>query len=243
MRSVAASELPSSALPVKGSNDPAPEAPPYGSQHYWEHRYTERADEPSFEWYGSLNIFLEALSRVLTDKSLRILHVGSGNSRLPQELWEMGYHTQVANDISATVVKRMADRTASCHGLTWAVEDVLALPHADGSFDVVVDKGTYDALSCEGNDIVHRMHREVRRVLKPKSGVYVCISSIASACSQLVHPMWKLHGADGRWEVQSTQVIDPRWKVSAGWVHSARFVEDGDTPDLDRQSAAVVRTR
>ena len=41
----------------------------------------------------------------------------------------------------------MRERTAHLEGLRWAVEDSTNMPHADETFDVVVDKAVFDALA------------------------------------------------------------------------------------------------
>ena len=188
----AAAAVPAAAQPAAAQPAPAPPPPPpYSASEYWEGRYAARADEVAFEWYGGLGVFRAALLAALPDFSMRVLHVGSGNSRLPEAMWELGFRCQHANDVSPTVVARMARQAAACSGLTWGCEDVRGMPHADGSFDAVVDKGTYDALSCDGDETVRLLHREVWRVLAPAPrGVYVCISPIETACNLLKPPHW-----------------------------------------------------
>lgn len=50
----------------------------------------------------------------------------------------------------------------------------------DGSFDVVVDKGALDALmgedSPESKEVGARLLAEVKRVLSPNRGVYLCVT-------------------------------------------------------------------
>ena len=151
----------------------------------------------------------------LPERSMRILHVGSGNSKLPEDLWAKGYRNQRANDISPTAIARMAERTRECDGLVWAVEDALAMPqHADGSFDAVVDKGTFDALSCDMLD--RKLVTEVRRVLRP-GGVYVCISSLESTRLAFEPPRCK---ADD-WVLSSSFASGGALRQRNCWLHCA----------------------
>jgi ubiquinone/menaquinone biosynthesis C-methylase UbiE len=51
-----------------------------------------------------------------------------------------------STDASPTVVQRMRELAASrgCTAVAWQVADMLALPFADGSFDIVIEKGSID---------------------------------------------------------------------------------------------------
>ena len=142
--------------PPSGSGDPVlarsperpmPPDPEYSTSDYWERRYAERVDEQTFEWYGSFVALEDAIVAALPSTKALILHVGNGNSALPERLWACGYKWQHASDISPTVISRMAERTRGCEGLHWAVEDATCMPHAKETFDAIIDKGTYDALA------------------------------------------------------------------------------------------------
>ena len=57
-----------------------------------------------------------------------------------------GLRNVCSTDASPTVVQRMKELSASrgCTAIDWQVADMLALPFADASFDVVVEKGSID---------------------------------------------------------------------------------------------------
>jgi len=134
-------------VPARSPERPMPPDPEYGTSDYWERRYAERVDEQTFEWYGSFVALEDAIVAALPSTKALILHVGNGNSALPERLWACGYKWQHASDISPTVISRMAERTRDCEGLHWAVEDATCMPHAMETFDAIIDKGTYDALA------------------------------------------------------------------------------------------------
>jgi SAM-dependent methyltransferase len=149
----------------------------YGSRdNYWETRYQDAA--PTKDWYGTWDCFGKAIMAALPPCGMRVLHVGSGTSLLPEEMHKMGYINQLATDISPSVVSTMRHRTAHCSGLRWSVEDAVAPRYPVGSFDAVVDKGTFDALSCSGQG--YRLIEEMGRVIAP-GGVYIMISSLTWA--------------------------------------------------------------
>jgi ubiquinone/menaquinone biosynthesis C-methylase UbiE len=55
--------------------------------------------------------------------------------------------------------------------------DVRSLQYEDGTFDAVIDKGTFDSMLCgDGSGPnADQMLGEIYRVLSP-TGVYICIS-------------------------------------------------------------------
>jgi ubiquinone/menaquinone biosynthesis C-methylase UbiE len=53
----------------------------------------------------------------------------------------------VNTDISPTVIDQMAQRFESS-AQEWLVDDAMKMQFADSSFDIVLDKGTIDALLC-----------------------------------------------------------------------------------------------
>ena len=181
----------------------------YGSRDdYWEKRY--QAAAPTKDWYGAWDCFGESLMAALSHQhGLRLLHVGNGTSVLPEGLHAAGYSNQWATDISPSVIATMRERTANITGLHWAAEDALSMPHhADGSFDAVVDKGTFDALACSGQG--HRLIAEAARVIAP-GGVYIMISSLESAR--------RAFSARDVWlNVETTHVVEPGGE---GFVHIA----------------------
>lgn len=60
--------------------------------------------------------------------------------------------------------------------MSWAVGDATKLEMADGSFDVVIDKGTFDALVCGEDGKEKELVREMLRVVA-EDGVVVEVSN------------------------------------------------------------------
>eukprot|EP00238_Polyblepharides_amylifera_P014305 CAMPEP_0196587762 /NCGR_PEP_ID=MMETSP1081-20130531/58529_1 /TAXON_ID=36882 /ORGANISM="Pyramimonas amylifera, Strain CCMP720" /LENGTH=176 /DNA_ID=CAMNT_0041910037 /DNA_START=20 /DNA_END=547 /DNA_ORIENTATION=- len=151
----------------------------YATTDYWEQRYTERSDSGHcsiFEWY----LRWEALKphmKSLIETTDRVLHLGTGSSNLSEDMYYDGYEKAINIDISRTITKSMRNRSSNCKGMTWEVEDCRDMTFEDDYFDVVVDKGTLDALSCGGSDDVYDTCMEVYRVLRP-GGLFILISSV-----------------------------------------------------------------
>merc|ERR1712187_246778 len=81
-------------------------------------------------------------------------------------------------DSSRVVIDQMNARNHGMRdGMTWVVGDATSMDFDDGSFDLVFDKGTLDALYCSDNStmMIATYLKEVMRVLGDH-GVYLCIS-------------------------------------------------------------------
>ena len=78
--------------------------PLYSEARYWEARYVERGDGDdlkTFEWYAGWRDLSLVLEAALANKAARLMHLGNGNSRLPEEMWRAGYRCQVCNDVDS----------------------------------------------------------------------------------------------------------------------------------------------
>lgn len=89
-------------------------------------------------------------------------------------------------DFSEICIQNMTERNLEKRpSMKWVIMDILDLKYEDASFDVVLDKGTMDALMCEKGDVwniseelaskVDTMLTGVSRVLKP-GGKYIYIT-------------------------------------------------------------------
>ncbi|KAJ1730605.1 Protein-lysine N-methyltransferase efm4 [Coemansia sp. Benny D160-2] len=96
----------------------------------------------------------------IEDTDARILDVGCGNGHLLLELASEGYTNLVGSDYSAQAVE-LAKRIAQTKGLgsaiTYLEQDFLdpqdvARVAGTGGFDLVLDKGTYDAICLKPSD-------------------------------------------------------------------------------------------
>jgi ubiquinone/menaquinone biosynthesis C-methylase UbiE len=144
---------------------------------YWDSFFAKRGGA-SFEWYGEWSDLRDAFRAVVPDTA-RVLVIGCGNSELSERLFDMGVGSIVSVDFSEPVIAEMRTRTASKPAMEWAVEDVRHLSFASESFDVVVDKGTLDAIHPEGTEAgrvdAELLLREALRVIRT-GGAYVCVS-------------------------------------------------------------------
>lgn len=94
-------------------------------------------------------------------------------------MFDAGYTDIVNIDISPSVIEQMRTATdAKNKKMEWLVMDGCDLKFADASFDVVLDKGTLDAVIC-GKDLTisNKMLLEAKRVIKPTGKIIVITHS------------------------------------------------------------------
>eukprot|EP01116_Phalansterium_solitarium_P016270 TRINITY_DN3753_c0_g2_i1.p2 TRINITY_DN3753_c0_g2~~TRINITY_DN3753_c0_g2_i1.p2 ORF type:complete len:223 (+),score=61.61 TRINITY_DN3753_c0_g2_i1:118-786(+) len=160
----------------------------YGSRDYWEGRYKKLNDvcdkEKYFEWFQGYDTLKAVLERFMpTDddsarSSREILNVGCGNSRLGEALCYGGHGVVTNIDFSPAVIEFMAGSSpVQRPDLRYVAMDATAMTWPENTFDVAIDKGTLDSMTCSdvADVIVPQMCREVARVLK-SGGRYLVIT-------------------------------------------------------------------
>ncbi|XP_072504730.1 eEF1A lysine and N-terminal methyltransferase isoform X2 [Notamacropus eugenii] len=150
----------------------------FGSVDYWEKFFQQRGKK-AFEWYGSYLDLCGVLHKYIKAKD-KVLVVGCGNSELSEQLYDVGYQDIVNIDISEVVIKQMKERSASRRPqMSFLQMDMTKMEFPDASFQVVLDKGTLDAVLTDEEEKtlekVDKMLAEVGRVLQV-GGRYLCIS-------------------------------------------------------------------
>ncbi|XP_041913396.1 eEF1A lysine and N-terminal methyltransferase [Alosa sapidissima] len=145
------------------------------SADYWE-RFFRKRGEKAFEWYGDYHSLCGVLHKYIKPRD-QVLVVGCGNSELSEQLYDVGYRQLTNIDISETVVSHMNQRNAERRpGLTFQLIDATQTGFEDGSYQVALDKSTFDAMASEEEGaLAKRMLTEISRVLAV-GGRYVCIT-------------------------------------------------------------------
>ncbi|XP_066295235.1 eEF1A lysine and N-terminal methyltransferase-like [Branchiostoma lanceolatum] len=150
----------------------------FSSAAYWDKFFRKRG-EKAFEWYGEYPELCGILHKYIKPQE-QVLVVGCGNSRLSEDLYDVGYRGLTNMDISDVVVRQMTERNAEKRAeMKFLQMDVMKMDFPDSSFSAVLDKGTLDALmpdsQSETQERVTWMFDEVGRVLKV-GGRYVIIT-------------------------------------------------------------------
>ncbi|KAL4256993.1 S-adenosyl-L-methionine-dependent methyltransferase superfamily protein [Pleurotus pulmonarius] len=157
----------------------------YRSKEYWDQRYSQEAED--FDWFKSYGEISSTIHEIIPDKSARILMLGCGNSKLPEEMYDDGYKNIVNIDYSQVIIDKMQRRHVEQRPeLTWLEMDIRDLKFADNVFDVAIDKGTMDAMMTSKGDVwdppaqviedCDREVTEVVRVLKKGTGRFIYLT-------------------------------------------------------------------
>jgi SAM-dependent methyltransferase len=141
----------------------------FSTKEYWQNKYKEK--ETTFEWLENYSEIRDYIRSHIPCES-KILIPGCGNSTMGPEMRDDRYNNIEQIDFSEVVVEQMSKRFPD---MIWKVMDITHLEYDDNVFDVILDKGTIDALTC-GGDVELNMKKaceEYIRVLKPGGLAYI----------------------------------------------------------------------
>ena len=118
--------------------------------------------------------------------------VGCGNSELSEQLYDVGYQDIVNIDISEVVIKQMKERNASRRPrMSFLKMDMTQMEFPDASFQVVLDKGTLDAVLTdeeEKRQLTIVVDAVMRHEISIRRGKYVGnLEQRSSAINALQH--------------------------------------------------------
>ncbi|WVQ92509.1 hypothetical protein IAS59_006320 [Cryptococcus gattii] len=139
----------------------------YGTHEYWEERYAKESDGRTFDWFLSpsylIPFFEELTADIDTGKDARILMLGCGNSALGEVLYDAGWKNIVNIDYSKIVIEQMQERHAEKRPeMTWLEMDVMDLKLGENEFDLIIDKGTMDAMLTTKGDPWNPPEKDVK---------------------------------------------------------------------------------
>ncbi|KAJ8974922.1 hypothetical protein NQ317_010205 [Molorchus minor] len=145
---------------------------------YWESFFKQRGSK-TFEWYGEYAELSDHLHKYIK-KQDDVLIIGCGNSTMGQDLYDIGYSKIINIDISQVVIRQMlSQKGKNRDGLKYIQMDALNMTFEDEQFNVILDKGTLDALMPDDSEVtllkINQYFDEIQRVLKT-GGRYICIS-------------------------------------------------------------------
>ncbi|RNA07448.1 methyltransferase 13, partial [Brachionus plicatilis] len=149
----------------------------FRDKEYWDKFFKIRGSK-AFEWYGEYENLCGLLHKYIKLNE-HVLVVGCGNSRLSENMYDVGIKNIVNVDLSSIVIQQMSAKNKNRKEMQFIKMDILSMEFDDAKFDAVVDKGTLDALMSDYSEKVDqdvdKMFNEIDRVLRV-GGRYMCIS-------------------------------------------------------------------
>ena len=159
---------------------PAHAPPPAGEEHryatetYWAARYAAVGAGDVFEWFLNFDDLRPLLGFV--KRRSAVLDLGCGTSRLLCDMREAGYAGRLVGvDCAAAALRSVKERSEACDVELVEADATTLAPFADATFDVVVDKGTIDALISGDAAAATEACAAAGRVLK-RGGRFVVVS-------------------------------------------------------------------
>lgn len=153
----------------------------YREKKYWDSRYQI---EEEYDWFSSYVSFQQLLKGDI-DTSHKILMLGCGNSSLSEQMYRDGYKNITNIDFSPVVIEKMANKHSDLPEMSWLVMDICDLRFEQSSFDIVLEKGTLDALMVHEKDPwntseetlqkIDSILQQVTTILKP-GGKFISIT-------------------------------------------------------------------
>mmetsp|Transcript_16075 Transcript_16075/g.30293 ORF Transcript_16075/g.30293 Transcript_16075/m.30293 type:complete len:216 (-) Transcript_16075:45-692(-) len=183
----------------EGGKDDSKGTVPYGDgPEYWDLRY--KADPVPFEWLRSYADLRSLIWEACGNKqSACVLHLGCGNSLLPEDMYDDGFQNIINVDNSEVVIAQMMQRNMKRPNMLWVQMDAMDLSFPDEAFDLILDKSLIDTFACSEieNIIIYLM--EVSRVLRV-GGVFLVISYGSPDTRldflKMSHLQWEVEASD-----------------------------------------------
>nr|CCA25690.1 methyltransferase putative [Albugo laibachii Nc14] len=211
---------------------------------YWDRFFLQRSTQ-SFEWYGNYDNLRDTLHRQLgfslnpsaishqksLKASLRVLVIGCGNSELSYELYSDGFLNVTNVDFSHLVIQKMAKKYPF---MKWHVLDMTDMNiFTEQSFDIVVDKGAFDALVSANTESIlssaSKMLQEMERVLNSDRGLYCCVTMAESFVIQHLLNFFTL----GNWSISVCPMIASSQQLVPYIVSPKKAISKSETVEFD----------
>jgi len=213
----------------------------YGSASYWESRYTSNSGSDSgrgHSWYFTYPE-LSPLLVPLMEGGGDVLEIGCGDMPLGPGIAGEGIvrGKVICTDISKSVIEEMKKESGAIGEVEYVVDDATSMIFEDGSFHLIVDKGTLDALLStpkSGITISRKVIGEMSRCLKV-GGSIVIVSHLNAAA-----------GDEGMEWVQDV-VVEALMEFGGRWRIKCHISENdfdcGEESEISPGPAVYVITR
>lgn len=151
----------------------------YSTKVYWDDRFKE---EESYEWIANFDDFGDILLEFI-EPEYSILHIGCGNSKLSQQLFDRGFKNITNLDFSSVLVEK--GKINEPH-FSWVCDDMTKLSTIPSkTFDIVLEKAAIESITTKeksqwsySQDTINdldNIFQSIQRVLKD-DGRFISIS-------------------------------------------------------------------
>ena len=150
----------------------------FGKGVFWEEKYAKNTDH--FEWYHAYRMIKDVITQYTKDiPGAKVLNVGCGTSKLPEDMYNDGFRNIVSVDSSEDCIRIMKSKYNEKMPKTFIFMkmNLFHLNFGNGIFSHVVDKGTFDSIASgtRSTENLHRYLAEIDRVMQ-ENGIYFCLS-------------------------------------------------------------------
>ena len=232
--------------------DPSPDAEVYAA--HWGRVYETDESARTREWhcdFADCRAFIAPYCARAARGDGTVLDVGCGGSSFGDELRSaFGLQRLVLTDIDPGIVRILRERHSVAEHpssgdanekkrVECLVADCTSMPAIkDGSCDVVVDKGTLDAL--HGDEDKLKTIRECARVVKKNAGVVVSVSFASAARAEFLRRVADELRMDLKLAVIGDG--DPKFGNLVHFVSVLGFHLKRDVPEFSRPDDELTRT-
>lgn len=147
----------------------------YDAKEHWESIYqTKKPNEVS--WYQDKpNTSLKLIAEVGLGKNASIIDIGAGDSKLVDNLLDIGFRNITVLDISSTALEKAKKRLGNrADAVKWVVSDLREFETSD-RYDIWHDRAVLHFLTAEED--VNKYVEVIRRFLKPNG--YLILSTFS----------------------------------------------------------------
>src|SRR3989344_6626598 len=148
----------------------------YDAKEHWENIYQIKNSE-EVSWHQDKPITsLKLISELSLDKDFRIIDVGAGDSKLVDNLLNLGFRDITALDISLNALEKSKKRLGNrANDIKWVVSDLRKFETED-RYDIWHDRAVLHFLTKEED--INRYIDAVRQFLKPNGCLIVSTFSL-----------------------------------------------------------------
>ena len=201
----------------------------FAKREFWKERYA--SNKHFFEWYHPYKMIRDVMTQYVQDLSkAKLLTVGCGISKLPEDLYNDGFRNIVNIDISEDCVTKMRSHFNEKMPKTFLFlkMDATDMDFTDGVFTHVLDKGLLDSIMSgyRSTENVRKYLSEVFRVLD-KNGKYFCLSyRPPDDRMQFIQSFG--------WEVSVHKIYRPVYQTELKWIKE-EFFSKAVIEDIEKQ--------